>query len=455
MTVVLRARTDIDLDVYERVARGGEGVELAAEALARMADCRASFLALLEREPDLVVYGVTTGFGERAQDRLGAEERAVLAEQPPVTGSSFGEPLPERVVRGIVLARLANFVEGHAAVRPHLAVAVAALLDGAGLPAVPARGNGGSGEILALGHLFLELGTRIRLEPKEGLALVNGSPCAAALVSDCALEARRQLRVAEGVFALAAEAIGAPLESYAPELEALWGDEAEIQALRSLRRALEGGAPERRGYQAPVSFRILPRVLGRCRRALAEAERAATVSLASVSDNPVYADGRVLSNGGFHNALAAPALDGVTFAAADLCQLAERQTEALLRELLERGACPRPLSTLSMVQAAWAEDARAAAQPTILPLGGLGQNDTPSTGFSAWEKTRRTISSLDAALATLAVVSSQALHAHERPAPPALAALLADIRERVPVVEEPRPLGGELEQLARALAGQS
>jgi histidine ammonia-lyase len=416
-----------------------------------MAGTRRSFLALLEREPGLVVYGVTSGFGERAQQPLGPEERAALAQQPPVTGSSFGERLPGRVVRGIVLARLANFVDGHAAVRPEIAVAVAELLDGE-LPSVPLRGNGGSGEILALGRLFHDLGVRIRLEPKEGLALVNGSPCAAALVADRALDARARLPVAERVFALAAEAIAAPLEAYAPELEELWGDEAEAAALRSLRASLEGGSPQRRPYQAPVSFRILPRVLGRARRAGAEAERVAAVSLRSVTDNPVFVGSRVLSNGGFHNAAAAPALDALAAAAADLCQLAERQTEALLRELLEAGRCPRPVSTLSMVQAGWAEDARAAAQPSILPLGGLDQNDVASPAFFAWERCSRVVLCLRASIATLAVVASQALDAHERPAPPALEQLLDDVRSYVPVVADPRPLGDELEELATVLS---
>ena len=82
---------------------------------------------------------------------------------------SFGEPLPRRVVRGIVLARLANFIEGHAGVTPELVEAVAAVLDGRDLPPVPRHGNGGSGEILALGCAVrvdraaeLELGSRRR-----------------------------------------------------------------------------------------------------------------------------------------------------------------------------------------------------------------------------------------------------------------------------------------------------
>ena len=105
-------------------------------------------------------------------------------------GDVVGEPLPDRVVRAIVLARLANFLDGHAAVRGLVAQAVAGMLDGDRLPAVAVQSNGGSGEVLALGSLFFALSTRVSLTAKERMALINGSPCAAALIADVALAGR-------------------------------------------------------------------------------------------------------------------------------------------------------------------------------------------------------------------------------------------------------------------------
>jgi histidine ammonia-lyase len=462
VTVVLHTRSEIDLDAFERVAWLGEGVELAPSALERIADCRRSFLALIESDPELSIYGVTTGRGERASVRLSLEEQEAQARRAAATGFSFGEPLPERVVRGIVFARLANVVEGHAAVGDELARGIAGLLDGRALPAVPARGNGGSGEILALAYLFRELAERHELGLKEGLALINGSPCAAALVADCALAARGRLLLAVHVLALSAEAIAAPLEGYSADLELLWGDENETAALRALRTALDGGSPERRAYQSPVSYRILPRVLGRAYRALAEAESVAEVSLRSVTDNPVYIPpdstrplGAVFSTGGYHNAAAAPAMDGLAFAWADLCRIAQRHTEHLLTDPGALGSRSSPVTTLAMVQTAWVEDARATAAPTLLPSGGLRQNDIASPAFFAWDRQCRVASCLDAGLVTLAVAASQSLHETGRPAPPALDELLADIRAHVPVVEEPRSLGPELERLAGAFAARA
>jgi histidine ammonia-lyase len=71
---------------------------------------------------------------------------------------------------------------------------------------------------------------------KERGSLINGSPCAGALVGDAAIAARRRLQLAIETFALSIEAFRAPLEHYDEALEALWGDEDEAAVLRSLRR---------------------------------------------------------------------------------------------------------------------------------------------------------------------------------------------------------------------------
>ena len=458
MTVVLRDRSDITVDAVRRVAWQGEDVRVHPDALERIGACRHSFMELIESDADITIYGVTTGMGEEASVKLSPEERKAQAARPLLAGASFGRPLPERVVRAIVLARLANFLGGNAAARPELVEAVAAMLDGRSLPEVPVQGNGGAGEILALGHLFAALAERVGTEEKEALALINGSPCAAALVADAALAGRNRLRLAHLAFALSAEAIRAPLEAYASELEELWGDEHETAALRTLRALLEGAGGERRPYQAPVSYRILPRVLAEAHRALAGVEQAAKISLPSVSDNPVYvlpdADnplGRVWSTGGYHNGMAYPALDGLAAAWANLCQLAERHVERLADEgLLVRPGTRGYAGILLMPIVGYAEEARAAAQATILPRGGYPQNDVTAPSFLAWEREEAAAAALEACLAILAACASQALCASDRDSPPPLRDFLAEIRELFPPVDDPRTLGPEAGRLVAA-----
>ncbi|MBM3599698.1 MAG: histidine ammonia-lyase [Alphaproteobacteria bacterium] len=471
MALTLVNRTDVTLDAVRRVAWGDESVALAPEALERMRAARATFLKLLDSDPNIVIYGVTSGYGQRAHVRFTPDERRRHAARPPrAAGVSFGDPLPERVVRAIVLARLANFVEGHAAVRPELAQAVAGMLDSGPLPQVPSLGNGGAGEVLPLSHLFAELAERVGPQEKESLALINGSPVSAALVADAALAARARVALAHEVFALSAEAFKAPLEAYAPALDALWGEPSEAESLERLRHLLEGAGGERRSYQAPVSFRIVPRHLGRTIRALRQAETAANVSLASVTDNPVYVPpdpdhklGQILSNGGYQNAIAYPALDELAASWADLCLLAERQTQKILEgrvSHLPDGLMTRPnddryMGALGMALVGWGEQARHAAQRTFLPgpeSGGFAQNDVASPTFHAWRKERDAATALEACLSVLAIVASQALYVTERPAPQRLASLLAEIRAVVPPLERVRMLGPDCERLAEAFA---
>lgn len=256
MTLIVESRADLTLDAVRRVAGAGEVVRLGAEVAAQMNRGHAALAAYVQArladDADALLYGVTTGPGDAGGAVLSADAAAAMP-QGLWTAASFGKPLPERVARAIVLARLSNFVDGHAGARPFVAESVAAMPAGEPLPAVPAQGNGGAGEILALGHLFGPLAERIELEPKEKMALVNGSLCAAALVADAALAGRGRIDLAERTFALSVEALRAPLEAFTPELADLWGDDHESKALRSLSALLEGGAPERQVHQAPVS----------------------------------------------------------------------------------------------------------------------------------------------------------------------------------------------------------
>jgi histidine ammonia-lyase len=467
MTLQLNSRADFTIENYAEAAWRGASVAFSAAALQRMAACRASFMQLINSDPDVTIYGVTSGYGQFARVRLKPDERRAHAGKPPYGSyAAFGPPLPERVARGIVFARLANYVEGHAAVTPALAQAVAQMLDGRRLPPVSAMGQGGAGEILGLAPLFVDLAAAFDLAEKESLALVNGSPCASALIADAVVAMERRLPLIEQVFALSSEAILAPLTHFAPEFEGLWDDPHETAALRSLRDLLAEGSAERRPYQAPVSYRILPRVLAQFRRVLAQAREIAERSLRAVTDNPVYLPpdakhphGRVYSTGGYHNAGAYPALDALAAAAADLCILADKHTSklmdgrySLLPDQLRNGE--GYLGCLGMVQVGYAEEAKRAAQRTFLPGsegGGFGQNDTAPPTFIAWRGQEQAAYCLEAALAMLAVVAAQALHVTQRAAPPALRDLLAEVRRHVPPVDEARAIAPDMEHLVAAL----
>ena len=469
---VLDRRSDINPESFRRVAWEGESVALSNGARERIVAARRAFLGYLEAYPDQRVYGANTRVGPGVKRVLdGGELRAQSARRPGAAGVSFGQKLPPRVVRGILLARLANFVEGNSGVSLPVVEAVAGMLDGRALPPVPGRGNGAAGEINALGHLFFEMADTVELGPKDNSALTNGSPCASALVADAALAAKRRIDLATRVFALAIEGFRAPLEHYDPVLAECWGNPHERSALDALAPCLDGAAGERRAWQAPVSFRVIPRLLGQAFQALLQAEECARWSLASITDNPTYLPpesehapateyphGRVLHAGGFHNAAAYTALDSLSGAWADLVLLTDRLCAKTLDgnvsglpHGLDDGAMYDAPRYLPGTLVGIGEQARCAAQRTFLPGSGeyaaQGQSDIGTPVFAAWYADAEAGDCLLAALAVLAATSALALDVAGRTPAPALRDLHARVRELVPPLDAPRLLGPDLEAL--------
>lgn len=476
MTVVVETRADLTLEAARRVAWDGEGVELGERALAAIAGGRDRLDRILDHDPDVTIYGVTTGPGQLARKKLTPGQREQWAGMSPVgAAASWGDPLPERVVRAIVLARLANFVEGHAGISPEIAVAVAAMLDGGGMPVVPAKGQGGAGEILSLSHLFTGLAERSEPAVKDVLSLINGSPSATGLVTDAALVADNRFDLAARIFALSFEAFNAPLGHLDEALGAYWNNPHDSWALGRLRELVGGGhGGKRRPYQAPVSYRIVPRMLGQARRAATMAGEIAAESLQAVTDNPVWIDdigedrpfGRFVSTGGYHNPHAVLALDALTAACANLCVLAERQGAKLLDgavsllpdQLIAPAASDEILRSymggLPMAQTGYEEEARLYAQATLLPgseSGGFGQNDVASPVFLAWSKQDRAGRCLDMALASLVPIALRALDVTGRPVPPLLTGIEAVARENLPDLAQRRAFGPAVAAIAEAL----
>ena len=180
-----------------------------------------------------------------------------------------------------------------------------------------------------------------------------------------------------------------------------------------------------------------------------------------MTDNPVFlaeserhSGGEVYSTGGYHNAQAAPTIDALAFAHADLCQLAQRLTDHLFHHpetVLLVGGNEWSVKPLHMAVNGWAEEARSTAQPTLLSLGSFGQNDVPELAFLAWRKAAAVARCLDGALTGLAVIASQALYKQNREAPEMLRPLVDEVRSVVPPVGEVRALGRECQQLFERL----
>ncbi len=450
LTVVVNTLADFTLRNYRRTAYEGEAVRIGDEARRTMEAFRSALLpapqptrppspARLEDVPSEVA-GVRPATRNPVPGETGPPDDGA--------GSPGGGYLDEAVVRGIVFARLTNLVSGQALIRPAVVERVAALLEGP-LPKVPVDGQVGSARRFPLSQVLGELGDT-GLDGAEESALLGGSPCSAAFAADAALRARQRLEHAEAIFALSIEAFRAPLGAYDTALDELFGDIYETGALQSLRSLLTGvGSGGRRFHQAPVSYRIIPRVLGQVRRCVAGVEEAAAVSLRSVTVEEIWFPPdhlhpvpRAVSSPAAYNAMTYPALNALSAAWADLALVAERQVTALntaeTSELplnLAVAGAPRGTYGYGWAASGFVEEARVAATPALLPalVSGPGE-DILTPAFAAHSRERRAAECLDGALTILALVSSQALFATDREAPAGLRSLLSFIRAYFPPI---------------------
>ena len=472
MSVVLQDRGSLDLYALWRVAAGGERLRIGRRARSRMAAAHRAFQDFVREDTGRYIYGLTTGYGPSAGRRQTPDESVARRRGGiPFLGLSFGDGrLPETVTRAMVFATVARHLDGHSALHPERVARVAAMLDGA-LPPVPAHGLSAPGEILPMFDL---LGAR-EAESGEGyqLHLANGAGFAAALGGLRAIAARRRVDLTTRVMAISIEAMQAPLEHFHPDLGPLWGDRHERRALEALSRLLRSPPGRaRRPFQAPVSYRIVPRVLGQAQRAAASLEEVALAALRSSGANPTFLPpegrrrARSASTGFFHDAQVPQALDQIAASWVDLSTLAHRHAVKLHRgtvshlpdRLLPEGRdlwSGASTTYLEFVPNDFLEEMRRLAQPTLLSAAEPGaslQDDISSTAFPAWRAESRVALLHDRVMAVLAAVASQALHLRARPVPRGLRRFLEGVRTIFPPVTERRRLGGDCERLARAFA---
>jgi histidine ammonia-lyase len=457
MTITISSSNDFDLETYRRVVWGAEDLEFTPQCLDQIHQWREEFLETMTAHQGEPIYGVNVGAGDGSFSRLDSTtETSYLNGLNSAT--SFGRPLPERVVRGMIFARLASYVDGSSGVSPALTQHIAEMLKRP-LPEVPAEGTGGSGEILPLGHLFHAVPSEINLGPKESMSLINGAPCAGALVSDNAIRGRALLSVIEHAFALACDALNAPEGHFDEALGSIWGFPTEVSALNRLRELLRDPSTTRNNHQARVSVRILPRVLAAAYEAVAAAESAAASAVRGPGDNPIFVPSsrnegpaRIISNGSFHNHGAITAIDGVGRALADLTQLAQHLIHALYQD---KAAMPDQdnlaLGAAYMAAADWSEEARLHATPSILSFAAVGQNDVTNPLFAAWRSANRIEECLLAQMAILSTMASQSLYSTQRPTTPSLNEYLTLVRETVQPIDIRRDIGLEIGQLMKRL----
>jgi histidine ammonia-lyase len=484
----------LDLDALEQVARGSRPVALAPAAREAVLAARRVVDDAVTR--GAVVYGVTTGFGSFADvhiplDRLRELQLNLLRSH----AAGVGPPLGEAETRGLLLLRANVLARGFSGIRLETLELLVAMLNRRVHPVVPSRGSvGASGDLAPLAHLALPLvgegeclfeervlgGAQaldaaglepVVLEPKEGLALINGTQLMTAVTGLALGEAWRLARTADVVGALTLDALLGTDVAFDERIHAARPHPGQAASARCLRRLLNGSeirASHRDcgEIQDAYSLRCMPQVHGALRDSLAFVTRTVSVEMNSATDNPmIFADtGEILSGGNFHGQPVALAADILAVAAAELGAISERRTERLVNPALSAGL-PAFLardgglqSGLMMAQvsaAALASESKALAHPASvdsIPTS-AGKEDHVSMGANAAHKAAAVVANTRRVLAVELIAAADALE-FRRPlrSSPALEAVHARLRAEVPVRESDRVLGPDIETAARLVA---
>ncbi len=470
----------------------GESVSLSDSARARIAASRQLVADIIARGE--VVYGINTGFGALSEMTIPNDELQQLQVNLVRSHAcGVGDPLPQPVVRAMLLHRANVLAKGFSGCRPVVVETLLSVLNQGVHPVIPSKGSvGASGDLAPLAHLALVTigegeaffrnermpgGEALRqagiaplqLEAKEGLALLNGTQAMTATGGLALQTALKLTDAADVIGALTLEALRGTPVAFDEKIHAARPHAGQLTSARRLRALIEHSeireshrdkATDPR-VQDAYALRCMPQVHGAVRDALNHARSVVEIEINSATDNPlVFAEAReVLSGGNFHGEPVSLAFDYAAIAVADLATISERRVERLVNPSLSglpAFLSPHPgtnsgLMIAQVTAASLIAENNVLAHPAsvfTLPTS-ANKEDHVSMGMTAALKLAQIVKNVETVLAIELLCAAQGLEFLKPLKPgPKLAEVYQRVRQRVPALEHDVQLSGYIESLA-------
>ena len=356
----------LDVAALVRIARDGERVELAPDALERIRACR----AMLERKVAAreIMYGVNTGIGEFSEivlddDQVKQFQRYLIYNH----AAGIGDPAPVEYVRGAMAGRINVHAHGNSGCRPEITLTLLEMLNRGVTPFVCQKGSvGACGDLAPMSQIALLLmgegkawyrGELLEgaealaragiappgLEARDGLATINGSNLLTAMSAIHLWDMDRWLRQAEIAAAMSLEALLANLKPYTARLHEVRGFAGAVRSAAAIRRCIDGSdlttGKVRTRVQDAYSMRSTPQVIGAAHDALAWARSQVEIELNGVGDNPIFLpeDDLTLTGANFQGTPVSLPMEGAGQAVTMVSVLSERRLNRLLNPALSAG----------------------------------------------------------------------------------------------------------------------
>lgn len=350
---------NLTYEIIQNILENDVKLELSEESKQLILKSK-QFLDRKISESEKPIYGINTGFGALCNIVISNDELSKLQENLVISHAcNIGPEVPGDVVKLMLLLKIHALSKGNSAVQLITVQRIIDLFNHSVLPVVCEQGSlGASGDLAPLAMLFLPLlgmgevnfeGKRteaklvleqfgwqpIKLQAKEGLALLNGTQFMSAHGVYMLLKTFRIIDQGDMIGALSLDAFDGLLEPFSENIQRIRPHKGQAETAANFRDILKDSEMQqkhKKHIQDPYSFRCIPQVHGAVRDAVRYAASVFETEMNSVTDNPTVFidDDLIVSGGNFHGEPLALALDFLAMAMNELGSISERRIYRLI-----------------------------------------------------------------------------------------------------------------------------
>ncbi|PKR80626.1 histidine ammonia-lyase [Brumimicrobium salinarum] len=334
-------------------------LELGEKARQDVKKCR-SYLDHKIESTSGNIYGINTGFGSLYDQSISKDKLADLQVNLVRSHAcGTGQEVPKSIVKTMLLFKIIGLHYGHSGVQVNTVEQLIFFYNNDIIPVVYEQGSlGASGDLSPLAHVALALigegevyfedkkcSTKVvleqlnrpslKLQSKEGLALLNGTQFMSAYLAHCVYEAKILYAQANLNAAMSLEAFDGRIDPFTPSVNRVRNQEGQIKTAAEISEILSNSqfiTQEKVHVQDPYSFRCVPQVHGASWDAIHQAATIVEREINAVTDNPtIFPDeDLIVSAGNFHGQPLAISLDFLAIALAELGSISERRVYKLM-----------------------------------------------------------------------------------------------------------------------------
>lgn len=349
----------LTLDRVAQIIERKMKLALSDSARRRIEGCRHYLDKKMETATE-PIYGITTGFGSLCNISIDHNDLAQLQENLVKSHAcSIGDRVPNEIVRLMLLLKIQSLSYGNSGVQLATVERLIEFFNLDILPKVCTQGSlGASGDLSPLACLSLpllglgeveyqgklcstsdvldELGWKpLKLQSKEGLALLNGTQFMSAYGVWSIIKARKLNSLADKIGALSLDAYDGRIEPFCAPVNEVRNHRGQIETAAVVREILQGSeiiSQPKQHVQDPYSFRCIPQVHGAFKDTLAFVADRLEEEINAPTDNPtIFPElDMIVSAGNFHGEPIAMPMDFLAVALTELSSISERRTYCLI-----------------------------------------------------------------------------------------------------------------------------